>query len=344
MLALGQVMNDRNTPAPSLLCLIASAAFIAPACDDRAATPTAVTPPQAARPPSPAPAPATTPSQPAIDLRALAEAEARALSAAPGHVWNNIVIFDVATKQVVASVGMVGGTLGTATARYRPGSVMKVFTVAAALAQGKLTATDRFDGNRGTWRIGDVVLKDGIAHEPMSPSEILGFSSNVGAAQIAQRLAPAQTAAMWSRLGFMRELPELTKMSAGEFARFAAGAAPEGVVDAASVAQAFAAILQAGDGLLTDAQATTLRAWLRAPIEQEGATGRLAAVPGMTVIGKTGTARGSAAGAAMGHFVGAFPADQARYIIVVAVETTAKGYAGGDIAAPAFARLVARLR
>ncbi|MBK9070046.1 MAG: serine hydrolase [Myxococcales bacterium] len=337
-------MNHHGKTLPTLMCLVATAAALAPACNDKANAPTAVT--HAPAPPTPRAQPATSPAPAptAIDVRALAEQESRALATAAGHIWNNIVIYDVATQQVVASVGMVGGTLGAADARYRPGSVMKVFTVAAALAQGKLAANDRFDGKRGTLRLGGVVLKDGMAHQPMSPSEVLGFSSNVGAAQIAQRLDKAQAAAMWSRLGFMRELPNISAMSVGEFARFAAGSAPDGVVDAVSVAKAFAAVLHQRDGLLSNAQATLLRQWLRAPTEQDGGTGRLAAVPGMTVIGKTGTARGTTPGAAMGHFVGAFPADKAKYIIVVAVETTADGYAGGEIAAPAFARLAARLR
>jgi len=296
----------------------------------------------------PAAKPAAKPAAPAFAT--IAEAESRALAAAPGHVWNNIVIYDVSAGAVVAGLGMRGGVLGAADASYRPGSVMKVFTVAAALAQGKLTETELFEGKGGALRVDDkTTLNDAAAHGNMTVLDIMATSSNVGAAQIAQKLDLVATQAFWAGLGFDANLPALAQLRRGEFVAYAVGAGTGPNVSAAAIAQAFAALVAPGGaggagGTALDASKTALlRKWLHAPITGKDATGAQAAVTGIDVIGKTGTARGALASHGLAHFVGAFPGDAPRYVVVVAVETSTSGYTGGTIAAPAFAHIVEKL-
>jgi cell division protein FtsI (penicillin-binding protein 3) len=86
---------------------------------------------------------------------------------------------------------------------------------------------------------------------------------------------------------------------------------------------------------------------LRAAVTE--GTGRAADVPGLAVAGKTGTAEklGSAAGydesRNFSSFAGVFPANDPRYVIVVALDETGAGEAGGRVAAPVVARTLRRI-
>ena len=86
----------------------------------------------------------------------------------------------------------------------------------------------------------------------------------------------------------------------------------------------------------------------------ERGTGRSADAPGYQVGGKTGTAEKAAAkgykrNALISSFVGAFPMDDPRYVIFMAIDEPkpnkeSHGYAtGGWVAAPAVKRLVERM-
>ncbi|MBK6703916.1 MAG: hypothetical protein IPG56_09280 [Caulobacteraceae bacterium] len=78
-------------------------------------------------------------------------------------------------------------------------------------------------------------------------------------------------------------------------------------------------------------------------------TGRAANVPGLLVAGKTGTAE--RLGGAQGYdesrnfstFAGVFPANDPRYVIVVALDDTGAGETGGLVAAPVVARTLRRI-
>jgi cell division protein FtsI (penicillin-binding protein 3) len=78
-------------------------------------------------------------------------------------------------------------------------------------------------------------------------------------------------------------------------------------------------------------------------------TGRAADVPGLAVAGKTGTAEKLGDSAAydesrnFSSFAGVFPANDPRYVIVVALDDTAEGDAGGIVAAPVVARTLRRV-
>ena len=75
----------------------------------------------------------------------------------------------------------------------------------------------------------------------------------------------------------------------------------------------------------------------------EQGTGKGAAVKGMRVAGKTGTAP-DPAGGLWGHFVGFAPSDApARWVVSVNAYSPAGGYVGGTVAAPSFARIVRNL-
>lgn len=91
-----------------------------------------------------------------------------------------------------------------------------------------------------------------------------------------------------------------------------------------------------------DASGRAVREALVQAVEGERATGGAAAVPGLRVAGKTGSAS-RPEGGLLASFVGYVPADAPRYVVVVQVGHDRPGGWGGRVAAPAFARLAAGL-
>lgn len=74
---------------------------------------------------------------------------------------------------------------------YEPGSIMKVFTVAAALETGVVALDEVFDLENGDWELQDA--DDNVIHDVSRTAEgtvatILKRSSNIGAAKVAFRL------------------------------------------------------------------------------------------------------------------------------------------------------------
>ena len=68
---------------------------------------------------------------------------------------------------------------------FEAGSVMKVFTVAAALDAGVVTPTQLIDVEKGRWRVGRKMIRDTHRDEVLSVGGIIKRSSNVGAVKIA---------------------------------------------------------------------------------------------------------------------------------------------------------------
>jgi cell division protein FtsI (penicillin-binding protein 3) len=97
------------------------------------------------------------------------------------------------------------------------------------------------------------------------------------------------------------------------------------------------------------AVAAEIRAMLE-PVVSEQGTAPKAAIPGYRVAGKTGTAqRVATSGPRAGHydgtytssFVGMAPADAPRFVTAVVLQGTgARGYFGGQVAAPLFSRVM----
>ena len=77
------------------------------------------------------------------------------------------------------------------TDRFEPGSVMKVFTMTAALAQGVVKPTETINCEHGTFQVGNVVIHDTHLNDNLTPTQILAKSSNIGALKIGLRLGEA---------------------------------------------------------------------------------------------------------------------------------------------------------
>ena len=91
--------------------------------------------------------------------------------------------------------------------QYEPGSVMKAFTIAAALDADKITLKDTFLDNNDL-EIGDVRIQNADrydhpwGHGPITASDVLALSNNVGAAKIGLTLGRENLYEAFRRFGF----------------------------------------------------------------------------------------------------------------------------------------------
>jgi cell division protein FtsI (penicillin-binding protein 3) len=88
------------------------------------------------------------------------------------------------------------------TDRFEPGSVMKVFTVAAALAAGSVKPTESIYCEHGSYQLGNVTIHDTHLNDWLTPTQILAKSSNIGALKIALALGEPGLYSAFRRFGF----------------------------------------------------------------------------------------------------------------------------------------------
>jgi cell division protein FtsI (penicillin-binding protein 3) len=88
------------------------------------------------------------------------------------------------------------------TDRFEPGSVMKPFMLAGALAADAVKPNDEIDCGHGIYRIGKVTIHDTHINDRLTPTQILARSSNIGALRIGLQLGEPALYAAYRRFGF----------------------------------------------------------------------------------------------------------------------------------------------
>ncbi len=86
--------------------------------------------------------------------------------------------------------------------RFEPGSTVKPFTMAAALAAGAVKPNQSINCENGVTRIAGRVLHDAHPYEWLTPTQILAYSSNIGIAKIALDLGKRNLYRGLRRFGF----------------------------------------------------------------------------------------------------------------------------------------------
>jgi cell division protein FtsI (penicillin-binding protein 3) len=261
---------------------------------------------------------------------------------------------------------------------YEMGSTFKVFNTAMALDSGIVRMTDRFDATQPI-RIGRYTIHDYHAQRRwLSVPEIFMYSSNIGSARMAVQAGPALQKSFFEKLGMFRqvsiELPELGRphypavwrtvntmtiafghgmsVSPLHLATGVAAMVDGGVLRQPTLLKRAAGDVPPGQQVVSPRTSRQIRELMRLVVQ--AGTGKMANVPGYLVGGKTGTAekqegRGYARSALLASFVGAFPMNDPRYVILAMVDepkpnARSHGYAtGGWVAAPAIARIVQRM-
>jgi cell division protein FtsI (penicillin-binding protein 3) len=211
---------------------------------------------------------------------------------------------------------------------HEPGSTFKAVLAAAALDLGVASPGDKVYCEAGRYHVGRRVIRDHHPRRWLTFAEVVQYSSNIGAAKVAESLGRDRLYSYVNAFGFGEKTDiDLPGEVAGrvlpaerwgplELATVSFG---QGVaVTSLQMARAFAAIANGGlllrpyvmrrivapDGKVVAEQtrqvarrvvrpetAAQVRAMLRLVVEGEGGTGRLAQLPGVAVAGKTGTAQ-----------------------------------------------------
>ena len=90
----------------------------------------------------------------------------------------------------------------TVSDRFEPGSVMKPFLIAGALAAGTLKPTDTINCEHGVFQIGGMTIHDTHLNDMLTPTQVLAKSSNIGALKIGLQLGEPSLYANYRRFGF----------------------------------------------------------------------------------------------------------------------------------------------
>lgn len=117
--------------------------------------------------------------------------EVLALASAPGYNPNDYSSADPDARRNRAIVD-----------RFEPGSVMKVFTIAAALAAKSVAPDASIYCEAGTMAIDNVVIHDTHVSKWLTVTQLLSLSSNIGAAKVALGLGESRLYEAFRRFGF----------------------------------------------------------------------------------------------------------------------------------------------
>ncbi len=322
-----------------------------------------------------------------IDLRIqyLAYRELKAAVQEHNAKAGSVVVLDVDTGEVLAMVNQPAYNPNdrdqVSPARYRnraatdifePGSSMKPFVAAAALASGRYHADTIVDTSPGFVKVGVNTFRDKHNLGAVPLTTIIAKSSNVGMTKMALSLPPES---IWETLqgfgfgqvtgsGFPGESAGLLNHYS-HWKRIGTASLSFGYgvsVTSLQLAQAYAILGSGGirrpvtlrrvdepvvgERVLDPRVAAEMLRMMESVVSEEG-TGNRAALIGYRVAGKTGTSKKAENGGYsdhkyMGVFGGVVPASRPKLAAVVVLdEPTGNKYYGGEVSAPVFANVMA---
>ncbi len=253
---------------------------------------------------------------------------------------------------------------------FEPGSTMKPFTVAAALEVGEFKPETMIDTRPGRYKVGRELVRDIHNYGLIDVSTVIKKSSNVGVSKIALSME-AET--LWntfqkvglgttSGIGFPGEVSGRLRdySSWREFEQATMSFGYGMSVTTLQLAQAYTVL--ANEGVMTmpsllkvDEPEESVRVMSKKTARQvlammegvvQDGTAKQAQILGYRVAGKTGTAHKSSPDGYKENryqsvFAGIVPVSNPRLVAVVMIDEPSQGeYFGGQVAAPAFARLM----
>jgi cell division protein FtsI (penicillin-binding protein 3) len=310
----------------------------------------------------------------------------RELSAAVkenGASSGSLVMIDIPTGEILAMVNQPSfnpnardrGDLQILRNRavtdvFEPGSVMKPFTVAAALESGKFTNKTLIDTQPGTMRLANFTIRDTRNYGVLDLGGIIMHSSNVGAAKVAQQLPSDQLHDVLKRFGFGSVsgsgfpgespgyLPERNRWRDVEKAAIGYGYGLS--VTPLQIASAYAALANGGrmrspslvkgagipDDAVMDPNIALAILGMMETVTSDQGTARIARIANYRVGGKTGTARKASGNGYDARYIGSFagvaPLSNPRIACVVVInDPKGAAYYGGLVAAPVFSKVSA---
>ena len=261
---------------------------------------------------------------------------------------------------------------------YEPGSTFKLVTASAAIEEKVVTPGEIIDVSAGLIRFGSRVINDMYRYGPLSFTDVIVKSSNVGAIKVGLRVGPERMGLYIRRFGFGKpsspdfpsESPGIvwnpSKLNDSALASvsmgYQVGVTPLQVAAAASVIANGGTLYEphvvratVKGGVRTEVSkkvvrrailpetAATLTSIMESVVTQ--GTGKRAALANFTVAGKSGTANKLVNGRYSESqqnvsFVGFVPSRNPVMTVIVMVDSPrVGGDTGGVIAAPIFHRI-----
>ncbi|HVE43669.1 MAG TPA: penicillin-binding transpeptidase domain-containing protein [Gammaproteobacteria bacterium] len=255
---------------------------------------------------------------------------------------------------------------------FEPGSTMKAFSVATALASGKFKPDTIIDTYPGWLRVGRNIVKDEHEKGPMTVTRIMQISSNVGVTKMILSLPPDQLWELLHHVGFSQPtgigfpgeqngvLVRHSPWGAFTLATLAFGYGVS--VTPLQLASAYAVFANGGEKIpvsllkldtpptrerVMDPRIAQQMLLLLESVVTKGGTGELASVPGYRVAGKTGTAviasdhGGYEKHRYISSFVGIAPLSNPRIVVAVVIrDPRGKNYYGGQVSGPVFEKIM----
>ncbi len=256
---------------------------------------------------------------------------------------------------------------------YEPGSTAKPFAILAALETGRYWPDTVIDTAPGYLMVGRKLIEDPLNRGQLTLAEVLARSSQVGVAKIALGLEGSHLYDVFHRSG-LGSIPAtglpgevsglLTDRDIDNPIVRASLAYGYGVtVSAMQLAQSYLTIASGGvrrqvnlirglpraseERVFEESDVVSLLRMMEGVASSKG-TAPKAQVPGFAVAGKTGTSRKVTSGAYddtrhVALFAGIAPSRDPKVVVVVIInEPLGEHVGGGEVAAPVFARILAR--
>lgn len=262
---------------------------------------------------------------------------------------------------------------------YEPGSTMKVLFAAEAIERKLLSRHSQLDCGGGKLEVADRVIREADASHQfrrLSLEEVIRYSSNVGAVRVAQALGARGVSRTLEKFGLTSKLDLPVPAEANGGSRPSEYWTPVHLATAGfgqgisatpiQMVSAFATFANGGfrvrpkllvteesraesrEQILSPSTVAMMKSILTGVVQGKRGTGLSAAVEGVTVAGKTGTAQkyvrgaGYRSGKYFSSFIGFLPAESPRFVIGVMVDEPTGDYYGSQVAAPLFSRIATR--
>lgn len=260
---------------------------------------------------------------------------------------------------------------------FEMGSTIKPFLMAAALEENIIEPDTLFFCENGKWKLHNVRIRDTKKMQWLTAQKVLTYSSNIGTAKIGLELGATKYRDYLVRLGFGKKsaLP-LAGQSSGilrplnRWTQVDLANAAFGQGFASTLPQLAEALLVLANGGVRKPLRLVKNFSLNEEVLKENSqrvfseetahevlkmmqdvvdtgTGKSAAISGVSIGGKTGTAQKAKRSGGYGSkytasFIGLVPALKPRFITLVVVDEPAKNHYGSKVAAPAFKEIAMR--
>ena len=251
---------------------------------------------------------------------------------------------------------------------YELGSVMKIFTNAAAFEHDLINPNDVFSV-RDPIQYGRFTIKDDHHYkDDLTVAEIFAYSSNIGTIKIAEKLGIVNQKDFLRKVGFFSKVdadfPGLSRTIYPKIWRdinlFTISYGHGIAITPLHLAMASSAVLNGGkmlkpsflkidskpegEEILSVETSAIMRQMMRKVVED--GTGKFANISGYEVGGKSGTAERAEFGGynerqTLASFVAAFPISKPKYLVFIAFDRPNYSFnTGGMVAAPVAGRVI----